>query len=245
MRILAIIPARGGSKRLPGKNIRPLNGLPLIAWTIQVALESKACVDVIISTDDPKIAEISARYGATVPGLRPPALATDTARSQDVVLHALNNYEAENAPVDGVLLLQPTSPFRPVEVIHQAIESFASCKGMHTVVSLSPANVYPEWCFHIVEGSMEPLLGWGVIAKRSQDLKPSYALNGSLYLIPAAHVRSGKNIICQGTRPIIMEYPESSIDIDTQIDWDVAEMYAARWNEPIRQQPSRLNGKNT
>lgn len=149
MRILALIPARGGSKRLPGKNVKLLGGLPLIAWTIRSALESQVCVDVVVSTDDPEIKRVSCHYGASVSGLRPIELATDTASSVDVALHALDEYEAGHSPVDGLMLLQPTSPFRPSKTIKEAVGLFESAEGKYPVVSVSPASCHPSWCFKL------------------------------------------------------------------------------------------------
>ena len=112
MKILALIPARGSSKRLPGKNTKLLGGLPLIVWTIRAAKESGCCTQVMVSTDDPEIAAVARDFGAEVPWLRPPELATDTASSVDVALHAIANCGAGSHTIDGLLLLQPTSPFR-------------------------------------------------------------------------------------------------------------------------------------
>ena len=112
MKILALIPARGGSKRLPRKNVLPLGGKPLIVWSIDVAKDIPEICDILVSTDDSEIAEISKKAGALVPWLRPADLATDDSSSIDVVLHALNWYEREKQTIHGILLLQPTSPFR-------------------------------------------------------------------------------------------------------------------------------------
>ncbi len=124
MRILAVIPARGGSKRLPRKNIRPLGGIPLIFWSINAAKGISEICDILVSTDDPEIAEVTKNTGALVPWLRPRELATDTAQSVDVCLHALEWYEKEKGKVDGLMLLQPTSPFRTRGSILRGIELF-------------------------------------------------------------------------------------------------------------------------
>ena len=124
MRILAFITARGGSKRLPGKNIRSLGGNPLIVWSIEVAKDISDICDILVSTDDSAIAETAKDAGALVPWLRPEELATDTAKSADVCLHGLEWYESEKGRVDGLLLLQPTSPFRTRETVLRGIELF-------------------------------------------------------------------------------------------------------------------------
>ena len=117
MKILALITARGGSKRILRKNIRPLGGKPLIVWSINIAKDIAEIVDILVSTDDPKISEVAKNAGAMVPWLRPPELATDTASPVDVCLHALEWYEKENGKIDGLMLLQPTSPFRSRDTI--------------------------------------------------------------------------------------------------------------------------------
>jgi CMP-N-acetylneuraminic acid synthetase len=124
MKILALITARGGSKRLPGKNIKLLGSKPLILWSIDVAKNNLDICDILVSTDNPAIAEISREAGAKVPWLRPSELATDNASSVDVALHALDWYEASKGSVDGILLLQPTSPFRTPETVPRGIELF-------------------------------------------------------------------------------------------------------------------------
>ena len=125
MRILVVITARGGSKRLPGKNIRILGEKPLIIWSIDVAKDIPEICDILVSTDDTAIASICTEAGALVPWLRPAELATDTANSIDVVLHALDWYETEKGAVDGILLLQPTSPFRTKKTVLRGIELFS------------------------------------------------------------------------------------------------------------------------
>ena len=112
MKILALVTARGGSVRLPGKNLRPLGGKPLINWSIEIAQDIPEICEILVSTDNESIADVSREAGALVPWLRPQELSTNEASSVDVALHALNWYEAEKGIVDGLLLLQPTSPFR-------------------------------------------------------------------------------------------------------------------------------------
>ena len=129
MKILALIPARGGSKRLPKKNILPLGGKPLISWTIDAVKDTPEIVDILVSTDSCEIASVARAAGALVPWLRPDVLSTDTATSMDVCLHALDWYEEKYGDVDGLLLLQPTSPFRDKNTITKGIELFQSHHG--------------------------------------------------------------------------------------------------------------------
>ncbi|GGU69676.1 hypothetical protein GCM10009504_28620 [Pseudomonas laurentiana] len=221
MKILAIIPARGGSKRLPGKNIKHLDGRPLIAWTIEVALQSQMFVETIVSTDDPAIAEVAQRFGAAVPGLRPAHLATDTAGSVDVVLQVLDDYEAVHGDVNGVMLLQPTSPFRTSESIRQAVALFEA-NGRRAVVSVCTAASHPAWSFSLEGDTLAPFLGWEPLTRRSQDLQPAYTLNGSIYLVAPQVLRQEKRFVGPGVQPLVIAEAFESLDIDTPEDWEMA-----------------------
>lgn len=238
MRILALIPARGGSKRVPGKNIKPLGGLPLIAWSIRAALDSGVCTDVVVSTDDADIAEVARQYGARVPGLRPAELSTDTAGSVEVALHALEVHESGQGAVDGLLLLQPTSPFRSVATIRRAVSLFAENGGRHPVVGLSPASCHPCWCFRTTGKGMEPFLGWDRISGRSQDLEPAWMLNGAIYLIDPRLLRDRRTFLSPDTLPLIMPDPHEAIDIDTPEDWARAEEIVRTMQGADSPQPS-------
>lgn len=221
MKILALVPARGGSKRLPGKNTKLLAGKPLIAWTIQAALASGVCVDVLVSTDSEDIGAVATQYGALVPWLRPAELATDTSTSVDMAIHALDAYEEAHGTVDGLLLLQPTSPLRTAESIRSSVEIFIAGEGARAVVGVTSACVHPAWCFNMEGDHIHPYLGWEVLGQRSQDLKPAYMLNGAIYLVSPAQLRAGRSFVPQNARPLFMG-AEESIDIDTAIDWQLA-----------------------
>lgn len=223
MKILALIPARGGSKRLPGKNVKPLGGLPLIGWTIRAAQDSSCCTSIVVSTDDPIIAQCAIDHGVSVPHLRPPELATDTASSLDVALHVLDDYEQQHGPVDGLLLLQPTSPFRKSTTIRQGVELFSKAGGHRPVVSVSAASSHPAWCFRSTIEGMQPFLGWDAIGQRSQDLEPAWTLNGAFYLTPPSRLRVDRSFLTVDTLPLHMHDPLESIDIDTPFDWAMAE----------------------
>lgn len=223
MKILAVIPARGGSKRLPGKNIRLLDGIPLIAWSIRSAHESGVCTKVVVSTDDTHIAEVAERYGATAPGLRPSVLASDTASSVDVCLHALDVYLNSGEEVDGLLLLQPTSPFRSAAVIRHSVALFTQ-NAKRSIVSVSPAASHPLLCYQIQRNRLEPFIGSDTAVLRSQDLPPAYALNGAIYLITPKDLRMHRAFLLPDTVPLICDQPELAIDIDTEWDWKMAEV---------------------
>jgi len=222
MKILALITARGGSKRLPGKNIKLLSDKPLIVWSIDIAKNIPEICDILVSTDEEAIAEIARNAGALVPWLRPADLASDTASSVDVALHTLNWYESENSKVDGLLLLQPTSPFRTRETVLRGIAIFCENQGQ-PVLGVSPAESHPMWCFRVNNQEMQPFIDGGGLHLRSQDLPPAYVVNGAFYLVSPDHLRSTNSFYGEGMVPLIMDQPSEVIDIDTEWDWTMAE----------------------
>lgn len=233
MKLLTLIPARGGSKRIPNKNIRVLGNKPLIVWSIDAARAAPELADVLVSTDSPLIAQIAMAAGAIVPWLRPAALASDTASSSDVLKHALEWYELEFGPVDGVVLLQPTCPFRRLTSLRGALKRFLDQPGgenRSTVVSVSPSSVPPEWCFRMDTsiGELEPVLGWTDIGKRSQDLQPAVQINGSIYIATSSTIRAGRPLVGPGSRAFLMPGSEECVDIDTESDWLLAESFLSR-----------------
>lgn len=221
MRILALITARGGSKRLPGKNIRVLGGKPLIVWSIDVAKDIAEICDILVSTDDPGIAAVCTEAGALVPWLRPANLATDTASSVDVVLHALDWYESENGAVDGVLLLQPTSPFRTKETVRKGIGSFVK-HDRQAVLGISPTHAHPMWILKMEGDYLVPFLQDHGLGTRSQDLPPVYVVNGSFYLINPAELRANRTFFGAAAIPLLIESPQEALDIDTEWDFKMA-----------------------
>jgi CMP-N-acetylneuraminic acid synthetase len=222
MKILALIPARAGSKRLPGKNIRVLGAKPLINWSIDIAKEIPEICDTLVSTDDLEIASICRKAGALVPWLRPSELATDTASSVDVAIHALNWYEAEKGKIDGLLLLQPTSPFRSISSINKGIELFSS-DPQKPVLGVTHAKAHPMWTFKIVCGSLVPFLNDNGFEKRSQDLQETYVISGSFYLLSPLALRVQRSFIGVANTPLLIESPYESLDIDSEWDWSIAE----------------------
>jgi CMP-N,N'-diacetyllegionaminic acid synthase len=221
MKILALITARGGSKRLPGKNIRILGGKPLIVWSIEVAKNVDEICDVLVSTDDSEIADVCRVAGALVPWLRPEVLATDTAASIDVALHALEWYEAENGRIDAILLLQPTSPFRTEKSVRTGINIFAE-HGL-PVLGVSPVLDHPMWTFKKDGEYLVPFLKDHGMSMRSQDLPPAYVVNGSFYLISPTDLRANRSFFGTRTMPLLIESPKEALDIDTEWDWRMAE----------------------
>jgi CMP-N,N'-diacetyllegionaminic acid synthase len=221
VRVLALVAARGSSKRLPGKNIRVLGNKPLIVWSIDVAKNIPSICDILVSTDDDYIAKIALEAGAAVPWVRPPELATDSATSVDVALHALDWYERQFAPLDGLLLLQPTSPFRRRSSVMRGIDLF-SRNAHRTVLGVSPAASHPMHCLQIEGDRLRPCVEGG-IGLRSQDLPPAYALNGAFYLIQPANLRLHRAFFDADALALVMQQPGEEIDIDTDWDWAMAE----------------------
>ena len=217
MSLVALIPARGGSKGIPRKNIRLFCGKPLLQWSIDAALAS-ACVDqVLVSTDDPEIAEVAMACGAEVPFLRPAGLASDTAPGIAPVLHAL-----EQLPqVSDVLMLQPTSPLR-TSVDIEAIVAMRKKASRESAVSLTLSAKHPAWMYSLSNNQlMEPLLHFDSASYR-QQLPPAYVLNGALYLASRAFLLRERAFIAADTMGYLMP-AERSVDIDTLLDWQWAE----------------------
>jgi N-acylneuraminate cytidylyltransferase len=224
MRILALITARGGSKRLPGKNVRLLGDKPLINWSIDSAKDISSICDILVSTDDPEIAEVSKQSGAYVPWLRPKDLASDTANSVDVALHALDWYEAEKGQVDGLLLLQPTSPFRTRSTLERGIALFR--KNCHqAVLGVSPTHVHPMWALMMDGDYLVPFIQNHGLGVRSQDLPPAYIVNGSFYLIAPSELRISRSFMGTKAIPLLIKSKLEALDIDTEWDFKEAEIF--------------------
>lgn len=221
--VLAIIPARGGSKGVPRKNIREVAGKPLIAWTILEAGTSRYIDRTIVSTDDREIADVARQWGCEVPFMRPAQLAQDNTPGIEPVIHAL-----ESLPdYDYVVLLQPTSPLRTCEDIDACIEL---CARNHAgcCVSVTEPDKSPYWMFTIDDHSrMQPLLENQKNISRRQDLPPVYALNGAVYVADTKTIVETKSFVTEDTLPYIMS-KNNSIDVDTETDLIVAEVFLKR-----------------
>lgn len=220
--ILAIIPARGGSKGLPGKNIKDLCGKPLIAWSIEQAKACSSIDRVVVSTDDDQIAEVAKKYGAEVPFMRPAELASDTASTIDVIFHALDWFEKyEDYQPVYILLLQPTSPLRTVEDIEGAIQTFKD-KSARAVVSVCETDHHPWWSNRLPDdGNMKNFLRPDILNKRRQDLPVFYRLNGAIYVADTNYLREQNSFF--GPNTFAYKMPkERSIDIDSGIDFELA-----------------------
>jgi CMP-N,N'-diacetyllegionaminic acid synthase len=222
MRLLFIIPARGGSKGIPGKNIKPLSGKPLIHYSIAYARLFTTDDNICVSTDSEAIANCVMETGLQVPFIRPAALATDTAGSFEVMQHALSFYENRNIGFDAIVLLQPTSPVRLKKHLDEALQLYTSSLDMVVSVKISPANPYYN-LFEENEHGLLQLSKAKEVFTRRQDIPPVYEFNGSLYII---NPRSLQNNQSFRTFTSIKKYTmeeKYSIDLDTPDDWEYAE----------------------
>lgn len=224
---LYIIPARGGSKGIPHKNIKPLGGRPLIAYTIDAARAAGAPDShILLSTDDPAIADTARAMGLEVPYMRPAALATDTAGSREVILHAMDYADGAGIEYDCVVLLQPTSPFRAPGDILGALAMYSPDIDM--VVSVKEASANPYYnCFEAdpATGYLHVSKGDGLITRR-QDAPRAMEYNGAVYVINPASLRAMPMGAFPRRVPFEMP-PRRSIDLDTPLDWAVAEAILA------------------
>lgn len=221
MRNIAIIPARSGSKGVKDKNIRQLAGKPLMAYTIEAALQSGQFDEVMVSTDSGKYADTAKAYGAHVPFLRSEETATDTASSWDMVEEVLTNYEKSGCSFDTFCLLQPTSPLRTSADICAAYQLFRE-KAEFAVVSVCEAEHSPLWCGHLPDN--QEFIGF--IAKESMKQRQAggkfYRLNGAIYIVDIKQFRKERFLYQKGSFAYRMD-AESSIDIDTELDFEFAE----------------------
>lgn len=225
-KILAIIPARGGSKGVPRKNIKLLAGQPLIQYTIDAALESEALDIVMVSTEDTEIADISKELGADVPELRPAHLASDKSPTIDTVLHTLKYYEDRGVKIDTIMLLQPTAPSRSAGDIRQAIRTFRE-QRLDSLVSVlpTPHEYNPYWSFEARDdGSLKLSVPQREIISRRQDLPTTYFRSGDIYMTSVEVIKSERSLYGSRLGHHIMRW-ENHINIDTMEDWYKAEKY--------------------
>lgn len=220
---LFIIPARGGSKGIPGKNIRPLGGKPLIEYSIDVARQlATSPRHIIVSTDDEAISAVARRAGVDVPWLRPASLATDTSGSREVILHAMDKADEEGIRYDCVVLLQPTSPLRTAADVKACLDLYSDAVDM--VVTVKPAACNPYYdCFETdpATGYLHVSKGDGLITRR-QDAPPAWQYNGAVYVINPASIRRYQ----LGAMPRRVASPmpaDRSVDLDSLLDWQIAE----------------------
>tara|TARA_Y200000002_G_scaffold380495_1_gene392110 strand:- start:439 stop:1128 length:690 start_codon:yes stop_codon:yes gene_type:complete len=220
---LAIIPARGGSKRLPRKNILNLCGKPLISWSIEAGLKSKYIDKVVVSSDDTEILNISNELKVQVIK-RPDELASDTSTSFDAVKHAIDNLES----YEYILLLQPTSPLRNENHIDKAIE-FLEEKNADAVVSVCEMNHNLLWSNTLDDSlSMEGFISDNLLSNRSKDLKKRYRLNGAIYLCKTDKLLKEKSFFLKKNIFAYVMNSNNSIDIDRKEDFELASLYLSQ-----------------
>ncbi|MEC8043274.1 MAG: acylneuraminate cytidylyltransferase family protein [Verrucomicrobiota bacterium] len=227
-KILALIPARGGSKELPNKNILDLAGKPMITWTIEAALESKIFDKVVVSTDDQKIKRVAQESGASVPFIRPSSISSDHSHRNEVVKHALENLSS----FDVIFLLQPTSPLRDATDIIRAWHFYLEASAQ-SCVSVKIADPSPSWIFSINEQEqIHPLLGNWEFKPRQLE-KKFYILNGAIYITSKDHFNSSNAsdpFLIPETKFFIMD-ESKSIDVDSISDFKICEFMLKKLNK--------------
>ena len=221
--ILAIIPARGGSKRLPRKNVLDLNGQPLIVWSIKAAKKSHYIDEIIVTTDDDEILQIAESHGVKTVR-RPADLASDTATTFDAINHTI-----DNTPMyDYVMLLQPTSPLRNENHIDQAIELLVN-KSADAVISVCETEHSPLWCNTLPQSkNLKNFINDDVKDKRSQDLDTYYRLNGAIYLCKTKKLLKSKSFFLKTNIFALVMNKNSSVDIDDFSDFALCQFLLQR-----------------
>lgn len=224
MKVLGLIPARGGSKGVPRKNIRILNGKPLLAYTAEAALSAERLARVVLSTDDEEFADIGRNLGLDVPFIRPAELAEDTTPTLPVVQHALMTLERSGDRYDAVCLLQPTNPLRRPEDIDACVEILAASDADSVVSVLQVPHEYnPEWVYWMDEsGHLELAAGGVEPVTRRQDLPAAYHRDGSIYLTRRDTVIDGSSLYGSNVIGYRVD-PLFSVNIDGEQDWARAE----------------------
>jgi len=221
-KILCVIPARGGSKRVPGKNTLLLNGVPLIGFTIRAAKASKYIDHVIVSTEDETIANVSREFGAEIPFIRPAELATDTAPLVPVLQDAVTRMrEKESFAPDLHVLIQPTSPFVETIDIDAAIEMIVE-KGTDSCVSVCEIVDRPESMYWVKDNIATSYVN--VPPTRSQDLPEIYRINGAVYVTKIETLMEGGKVFDNASCAAVVMPRERSIDVDTPLDFTIAEV---------------------
>ncbi|HTI41971.1 MAG TPA: acylneuraminate cytidylyltransferase family protein [Vicinamibacterales bacterium] len=225
--VLGVVPARAGSKGVPGKNVRPLSGRTLLEYAARAARESGVIDRVILSTDSPEIAEAGRRAGLEVPFMRPAALAADDTPMLPVIQHALDEMLRGGWSADIIVLLQPTSPLRRPDHIRDAVNLLreTNADSVVTVVEV-PRHLSPDYVMRIDEGRLKPFLPDGLRITRRQDARPAYSRDGTVYAFRRSTLERFGGIYGDDCRPLLIDARES-LSIDTQDDWDEAERVLA------------------
>lgn len=228
MRLLGLITARGGSKRIPGKNLREVGGKPLLAWTVEEACKSSLLDAVVMTTDDVEIADAARRYGASVPFMRPARLAGDATPHIDCVFHALEQLvEQGDEPFDAVVLLQPTSPLRTVDDIDGLLQE-ALDKKAEAMVTVHDSTEHPYFVrFFGENGVLDPFMRQDVFYPRKQDLQKTYYINGAVYFNTVESLYRTKTFYPEGQYGYEMP-AERALQVDSEFEMLVADMLLHR-----------------
>tara|TARA_B100000767_G_scaffold275759_1_gene315183 strand:+ start:26948 stop:27622 length:675 start_codon:yes stop_codon:yes gene_type:complete len=224
MKILSIIPARKNSKRIKNKNKILLKKKKLIEHTFLVAKKSKSFDKILLTTDDKDLIRLSKKYNILAPWLRPKSLSGDFVPSYKAVLHAYNWYEKKFGKVDGIFILQPTSPFRKTKTIKDMIKIFKK-NHRQSVISVSKCNEHPEWMVKLKNSKILPYMSKTYFIKRSQSLKKLYKINGLGYLINPSTLRKEKTLIPKNSHSYISKSKIESLDIDDTQDYTIAKKF--------------------
>lgn len=228
MRAIAIITARGGSKRIPRKNIKPFLGKPIIEYSIEAAIQSGIFDEVMVSTDDEEIAEVAKKAGAKVPFLRSAETSNDYAKTADVIEEVIEQYRKLGQEFDEICCIYPTAPFITPETLIQAMETLETT-GADSVLPVVRFSFPPQRCV-VMDGEFLTPKWPECMPMRSQDLEPMYHDCGQFYCMNTKRFLEEKNVIMQKTAPFI-QAEERVQDIDTEEDWKIAEMKYRMLNE--------------
>ena len=223
--ICAIVPARGGSRGIPRKNLRPFRGRPLVCHAIDVARAAALVERVLVSTDDPEIADVARAAGAEAPFLRPAALAQDDTPTLPVLQHAVRWLEGSGTSVTAVVVLQPTSPLRTAREVDAAIRIFLET-GADSVASVCEVDESPFWMQRLEGDRLVPFVPEGMAYLRRQDLPRLYRLNGAIYVTRRSVLMDTERVVGADTRALVMDRRQS-VDIDDELDFQLAELVAS------------------
>jgi CMP-N,N'-diacetyllegionaminic acid synthase len=228
---LCLIPARKGSKGIPNKNLKILDDKPLVQYTIETALASRRLDCIAISTDSEEIVDFASQFqGLEIPFLRPPELATDSSPAIDVVRHATDYYETAGRSFDYVVLLQPTSPFRMLDLVDSAIKQILRVQA-DSLVSLRkiPERFNPYWAYEHSSGWFDKVIERTNIISRRQDLPETYYRDGEIYISRISLIRSGQ--ITGDKVTAVINENEFAVNLDTMEDWIQAEQIVKQWKK--------------
>lgn len=226
--VLALVPARGGSKGVPDKNVKPLAGHSLLDYTARAARESGVVDRIILSTDSAEIADAGRRAGLEVPFVRPATLAADDTPMVPVIVHALSDLSRQGWSPEFVVLLQPTSPLRRPDHIRAAVKMLrdTGADSVVTVVEV-PRHLSPDYVMRIEDGRLTSFLPEGERVTRRQDARPAYSRDGTVYAFRRSTIEKSGGIYGEDCRPLVID-PSDSLSIDSPADWDEAERLLSR-----------------